>query len=132
MVRLWQTLVYAELTRLKHGKSREAPDHTTKICCPPRGGPNIYQELLRAGYEDQIIPGWMQRPGRVEQAGTSEDQSSAGRTKVDQAEPPGKATLTYGVPEAESSDAVAQPVALRSTMLPGVEHKRLGIVRGGG
>ena len=89
MVRLWQTLVYAELTRLKQGKSREAPDHTTKISCPPQGGPNIYQELLRAGYEDQIILGWMQRPGRVEQAGTIEGQSGAGRTMVDQAESPG-------------------------------------------
>ena len=45
-----------------------------------KSGPNIYKELLRAGYDEPVIPGWVHRPSIVE-------QPSVERTSPDQGEP---------------------------------------------
>jgi hypothetical protein len=55
-----------------------------------RSGPNIYKELLKAGYDEPVIPGWGHRPGRVDLVGAS-------RTSLDQAESPGITPLGRGL-----------------------------------
>lgn len=62
-------------------KHQTTPQHVGAYLKNLKGGPNIYKELLKAGYDDQVIPAWVYRPGR-------EELRSAGKTDPDQAEIP--------------------------------------------
>jgi hypothetical protein len=66
-----------------------------------RSGPNVYKELLKAGHDPAVIPLWVHRTTSDDVRSTSEDQSGAGRTRLDQAESPGKATLKEGATETQ-------------------------------
>ena len=86
-----------------------------------KSGPNIYKELLKAGYDEPVIPGWVHRPSRSDQSGPS-------KTGLEQAKTPGDSPLGEGVPETQDGGAVVQPSAFQSRMLPDEELSRLGIV----
>ncbi len=89
-----------------------------------KNSPNIYRELLKAGYQDPVIPGWVAR-------GTSGGRRGAGRASEDQAEALDKATLGEGVTEAQPGQFQVPGGTYRSRELPEAELQRLGIVQGG-
>ena len=66
-------LEYSDAEQIDTKAIAEKPDIIPQVACAYlrnlRSGPNIYQELLRAGYTDQAIPGWVGRGGRVDPSG---------------------------------------------------------------
>ena len=51
-------------------------------------GPNIYQELLRAGYTEQAIPAWVHRGGSLNQPSARVNQSDTERSRLNQVKAP--------------------------------------------
>ena len=119
-------LQYADAEQNDSKAIAEAPQITPQVACAHHGnlktGPNIHKELLKAGYDEPVIPGWVHRPGRV-------GLVSASRISLEQAETPGDSPLGEGVTETQPGGAQVQPSAFKSRVLPDSELARLGIIK---
>ena len=67
----WELLEYADADQIdiksiaeKHQTTLQHVDAYLKNL---KSGPNIYPKLLRAGYGEQVIPGWGYRSSSVDQ-----------------------------------------------------------------